>query len=339
MATFDQLPAQQRAIVELVLKRGQAYGDIAETLGLPEARVRELAREALIGLSPVTAGSVDNDWRGQLADYVLGQQTGPEQTATRGHLRRSETARAWVRSLVDSLDVMFTGERPVIPDAARDGGAPRERSRRGARARSDPAATAAPAQAPATEEKEAPKRAPSAPLSPAARAEVRRRRLIFGGGALALVLIAAAVLVWPVGLLTDDDDDGGGDTTTTPTTRVGQVVLRPVQGAPRGAAGIAVVVRQGRQLQLVVQATGLQATGEREAYEVWLYNDAGNARSLGAQVTDRNGTLQGAGPLPANYRDFRSIDLSRETIDNNTRHSNRSVLRGATSELQNPSGG
>jgi hypothetical protein len=167
---------------------------------------------------------------------------------------------------------------------------------------------------------------------------VRRRRLIFGG-ALAAVLIALAVLVWPVGVLTGDDDGGGGDTATTPTTRVGQVVLRPVQGAPRGAAGIAVVVRQGRQLQLVVQATGLQATGEREAYEVWLYTDNGNARSLGAQVTDRNGTLQGAGPLPANYRDFRSIDISRETIDNNTRHSGRSILRGPISELRNPGGG
>src|SRR5256714_7124576 len=116
MATFDQLAADQRAIIEIVLKQGRSYEQIGEMLDLPTARVRELARDALAELAPFTAEFVDSDWRGQLADYVLGQQTGPEAQATRGHLRRSEPARIWSYSLLDALEDFFPdGSRPEIP--------------------------------------------------------------------------------------------------------------------------------------------------------------------------------------------------------------------------------
>ncbi|MGH2715178.1 MAG: sigma factor-like helix-turn-helix DNA-binding protein, partial [Thermoleophilaceae bacterium] len=72
MATFDQLSDEQRAIVELVLRQGKSYGELSDMLGLPEVRVRELARDALVDLAPITARGVEQDWRGQLADYVLG---------------------------------------------------------------------------------------------------------------------------------------------------------------------------------------------------------------------------------------------------------------------------
>ncbi len=108
MATFDQLAAEQRAIIELVLKQGQSYDQLGEMLGMPTSRVRELARDALVRLSPVSAGAVDDDWRGQLGDYLLNQQTGPESTATKGHLRHSEAARGWARSVLDSLEQFYT---------------------------------------------------------------------------------------------------------------------------------------------------------------------------------------------------------------------------------------
>src|SRR3954452_21708543 len=123
MATFDQLPAEQRAILELVVGRGQTYDELSGMLGMPTARVRELAREALGDLAPATAARVDSDWRGQIADYVLGQQTGPESTATKGHFKRSEPARAWAYSLLDSLGHLYpNGAMPEIPEA--DGSAP-----------------------------------------------------------------------------------------------------------------------------------------------------------------------------------------------------------------------
>src|SRR3954451_6392399 len=123
MATFDQLPAEQRAILELVVGRRQTYDELSGMLGMPTARVRELAREALGDLAPATAARVDSDLGGQIADYVLGQQSGPESTATKGHFKRSEPARAWAYSLLDSLGHLYpNGAMPEIPDG--DGPAP-----------------------------------------------------------------------------------------------------------------------------------------------------------------------------------------------------------------------
>src|SRR4051794_5530025 len=201
MATFDQLSADQRAIVELVLQRGKSYDELADLLGFSEDRVRELARSALVTLTPVTANQVDSDWRGQLADYVLGQQTGPESTATKGHLRRSEAARAWTRSLLDSLDTLYENGLPSVPAGER---ATRERK-------------------PRRPEREQPAERPSrAKLSPAATDAVRRRRQLAGAGAVA-ALVLAAVLVWPIGVLTGDDSgDKKNSSAATPAKQTGK---------------------------------------------------------------------------------------------------------------------
>src|SRR3954467_4883604 len=116
MATFDQLAADQRAIIEILLRQDRSYEQIGEMLDLPPARVRELPREAHGELPPFPADFVAAQRRGQLADYVLGQQTGPEAQATRGHLKRSEPARIWAYSLLDALDDFYAdGDRPDIP--------------------------------------------------------------------------------------------------------------------------------------------------------------------------------------------------------------------------------
>lgn len=117
MATFDQLPPEQRAIIELIVQRRRSYQSLADVLELPPPRIRELARDALGDLAPRTADRVDSEWRGQVADYLLGQQSGPEATATRGHLKRSEAARTWALSVLDSLDALYgDAARPEIPD-------------------------------------------------------------------------------------------------------------------------------------------------------------------------------------------------------------------------------
>src|SRR3954451_21142485 len=117
MATLDQLPPEQRAIVELVVQRGRSYETLAEVLQVPSARVRELAREALTELSPRTASLVDVDRRGQVADYLLRQQSAEEERSTRDYLKQSEPARAWALSLLDSLDPLYAnGGAPAVPE-------------------------------------------------------------------------------------------------------------------------------------------------------------------------------------------------------------------------------
>ena len=59
---------------------------------------------------------------------------------------------------------------------------------------------------------------------------------------------------------------------------------------------------------------------------------------MGAQITDRQGNYQGAGPLPDDYEKYEFLDISRENVDRNTEHSGDSVLRGAFADLQESSG-
>jgi hypothetical protein len=319
MASYDQLSAQQRAIVDLILKRGQSYEQLADTLGMPEARVRELARETLTALAPVSASAVDDGWRAQIADYLLGQQAATEATATRGHLRRSEAARAWSGSVLDSLEHLYPkGELPTIP--AGDNGA-------------------AEPKAPREPKRERPSPTPRAPLTPEAAAIVRRRRI--AGIAAGAVVLLFVLLIWPVGLLTGGDDDSGNGESSSQAANgraqlVGQVVLRPTAEGSEDA-GIAVVTRTDGKLELSLQAR-VTPTERNQAYEVWLYNSPEDARSLGAQVTNAQGVFAGRANLPANYKSYRYIDISRETVDQNAAHSGTSVLRARTDRIRPPQG-
>ena len=316
MATFDQLSPPQRAIVELLLKQGKTYAELSEVLSMPEARVRELARDALVQLAPVSAGRVEADWRGQLADYILGQQTGPEATATRGHLRRSEPARAWARSLLDSLDSLYRdGSQPSIPDAERGR---RERAVRESRPKKE--------------------RVPRRERREGAPREGIRRMLPALAGLLALLALLA-VLVWPIGVLTGGDDDGKKASAQSGSANA----ACPASAGParQGPAGLALVAERGGRKQVIVQAAGMQPNTiknkrPQDAYEVWLYNSRTDARAIGAQVTDRRGNYQGAGVLPANFKRYACIDVSREPLDRDQAHSGRSVLRGRLQPFREP---
>jgi hypothetical protein len=369
MATLDQLPAEQRAIVELVVQRGRSYGALAEVLQVPSERVRELARDALTELSPRTAARVEAGWRGQVADYLLGQQAAEEARATRDYLKRSETARAWALSLLDSLDPLYpNGAAPAVPegDEQEETAAITAEDRIRERARKEtPAVADEPEDEDASEEDEEPEEKPKAAakpkpkaeparkparLSPEAQSALRRRRII---GAVVGVVVLAAVTVGILaiaGVFSSDDNEGSADTGSTPTTTTpttgtsttgqqpiqvqGQIALQPIGGAK--AQGIAYVVSQGDQKFVVVQAQvpPLPNNQKEAAYEVWLYNSNDDARSLGAQYTNRQGILQGRAPLPADYQKFKAIDISREVFDKNTGHSDNSVLRGAFDTLK-----
>jgi hypothetical protein len=350
VATFDQLPADQRAIIELVVKRGRTYDSLSDMLGMPTTRVRELAQDALTQLAPHTADRVDPDWRAQVADYALGQQSGPESAATRGHLRRSEAARSWLLSLMDSLDQLYAnGSRPEIPEPETG----RARDRKAARDRSAAAATATVERdeertketkaAVATEPTPTPTPRPSrdgGALSPAAREIVKRRRII---GAVAGVGVVILAVLLVTGAFSGGDSKnsssalGTAKTGTTPktqpTTLVGQLELKPVAPlAQKTTAGFAAIAVTGNKPQLAVRAK-LPPSGQR-AYEVWLYNSKTDAVSVGAQRTDAQGNYEGAAPIPADWQKYKYIDISLESVDNNRAHSGRSILRGALANLQ-----
>jgi len=298
MATFDQLPDEQRAIVELVLQQGKSYDELSDMLGIPEARVRERARDALVQLAPVSVRGVEEDWRGQLADYVLGQQAGPEVTATRGHLRRSEAARSWTRSLLDSLEQLYpNGDLPAIPNG--------ERATR--------ASGATPSE--------------PGPLGPSALAAVRRRRILAAAAGALVVLVA--VLLWPIGLLTGDDDGDKSGNQAASTS--------PISTKRQGAA---IIAKSKGKTQVLVQAQGLKPSTQTTAYQVWLYDSDSKRKSLGATPTDKQGNLQVIGDLPADYKQWKYIDVTSVTVtgegQDQTVKTGASVLRGLLEMASKP---
>jgi len=393
MATLDSLEPQRRAILELLLRQRKDYDDLGGMLDMPSGRVRELARDALVSLEPDSARRVAKDWRGQIADYVLGQQGGSAARATRGHLKRSPPARTWVSSLLDSLDELYgDGPRPDVPkpdggraarpsregggrlaagaagaaSAATTGRAVRRREPQHAAAEetaaeesatarkpspSGPSAGAPAAAAPAASgpaAAPAPGRATPAPeregdrtaaLWPAAEALLQRRQVV--GGALAAAAVVAAIVL-AIALIGGGEEEDKSKSQAAPTPGAGQTDQAQVRLVGQGrlatvgrrdGQGIAVIAERGGGNQLLVQARGLEPSGRRAAYEVWLYNSRRDAVSLGGQVTDQSGSLNGAGPLPPNFRTYRDIDISHEKIDRNAEHSGDSVLRVPVSDV------
>jgi hypothetical protein len=371
MATFDQLPAEQRAIIELVVARGRSYDALADVLQVPSQRVRELAREALVELSPVTGARVEEKWRGQVADYLLGQQEGAEARATVNHLKRSEPARSWALSLLDALDSLYgDNQAPSVPEAEapaaeeREERRPRERERerprreRAAAATKDTETRVREKRREAEKEKreeeveEEEERKPIAGrsvLSPAAQSALRRRR-IFGALAGLVVVVALGLGVAALAGAFSSDDGGGGEsdsadstTETTDTTGttpegqpevLGQIPLEAVGDAD--AQGVAYLLRQGDQQVLAVtaQLPPLPASQRKAAYNVWLYNDTDDAASIGAQFTNGEGAYQGVGPLPEDFDKYKYIDVSRQPFNKQTGHSGDSVLRGELANLE-----
>jgi len=116
MTSVQALDDTQRAVVQLLLKQGKSYHEIAELLGIDADAVRARAHAALDALGPPTAGLTASR-RAEVADYLLGQQSDAEREATRDHLAESPAARAWARSVAAELRPLAGGDLPDIPDA------------------------------------------------------------------------------------------------------------------------------------------------------------------------------------------------------------------------------
>lgn len=122
MASLDSLPADQRAVLDLVLQRGRSYDDIAALLAIDRAAVRARALEAFDQLGPDTG--VPAEQRALITDYLLGQL--PERVAeqTRQRLSESPGDRAWARVLASELAPVASKPLPEIPDGSGGSAAP-----------------------------------------------------------------------------------------------------------------------------------------------------------------------------------------------------------------------
>src|SRR4051794_30257378 len=121
-SAFDRLAPDQRAAVELVLRQGRSYGELAEMLGMPEDTIRARARNGLTGLAP---DLLPPPRVGEIADWLLGQQSEAHAARTRELVLSDPAAQRWAGTVAETLRGAPGGESvPALPTAP-DEAAPR----------------------------------------------------------------------------------------------------------------------------------------------------------------------------------------------------------------------
>ncbi|HEV7461033.1 MAG TPA: hypothetical protein VGN78_10885 [Solirubrobacteraceae bacterium] len=310
MTEIDDLPADQRAVLQLLVKQGQTYEDLSGLLDIDRAAVRERARSALEALGPDAGRRLAPERRAEISDYLLGQQSASEQAATRDHLAGSASSRAWARVVADSLRPLAGGSLPEIPAEAPQAEARDEERPAAAPAAGVAAARDEPSQASAAAGPEPPRDTGRQP---------RSSRL---GGALLLGGIGVLVAVVAILLLTSG---GGGSKSkastlsSTPTTGTGttaqatpvaQINLRPPSGGK--ALGLAQVFAQGNRRLLIVAGQGVSPG----AYALWLYTSPTKSRLLGfvPSRVGKDGKFVTQGVLPSDATGFQNLVVTSEKV-------------------------
>jgi hypothetical protein len=295
MAPFEDLPADQKAVLQLVLRQGRTYEEIAGLLKISPEAVRDRALTALDALGPADDPGLEAERQDDVGDYLLGQQPASERAATRELLENSQPARDWARAVATELrgaSVVGEDGLPEIP--------------------SDPA--------------EVDEAFDALHARRAARADQARSSRVGG------ILIIAAVLLVVIGgvlVLTNviggDDDNGGSNdaaattaatTSTTAATQASvekQINLTPPGGGKK-PLGVANLVSQDGQRALAVVGQDLPASGH---YVLWLRNGT-KVKFLGffPPVTSKGtskGRLQGLVAAPSDLTSYSEMLVTRET--------------------------
>ena len=330
MSRLEALPADQKSVLQLLLRQGKGYDDLSGLLRLDAEEVRSRAYDALDTLGPGAAG-LPAERRHEIADWLLGQQDPEDAVATRAFVDGSTAGRVWAHGVARELEPLAGDRLPELPAE----GAVTE----------TPAAAQAEAEAEAEADDDAPAATPFAP-APGAPPRVSRR-----GGALLIggALVAIAVVVVLVVVLTGGGDDKAAgssatqasDTTSTqaqPQVRAQINLAPPKDGPAKKALAIVQIVDVSGQTAVNAVSQGLPTSNKKAAYGIWVYNSPSQAKLIGGfDKTDNKGHLvfQGALPKDVDIAGYKEILVTQETSGNPTTPG-RIYLRGA---IQNAAGG
>ncbi|MGH2988266.1 MAG: hypothetical protein ACRDMA_00160 [Solirubrobacterales bacterium] len=274
------LTAEQQAMLQLVLERGQSYGDIAGVLGVGVDEVRTRARAALTEL-----GGSDPDADVGLTDYLLGQADPIGRADAVRHLQGDPDARRIASELVERLrEIAPDAELPELP-------APRERRAVLGRRR-------APA-SPAPRERED---VPAAAGRGRFRDTLSRRQqqVIVGLGAAAVLVLMGVLAL--AGAFGGGGEDSEPATETQATTAAEEDVLASVrlqpQGGGDGGGEASFGLATGDQPYVDLELSGLSAPDENQSYVVWLLLTEEQGYPLSPLEVGSDGTFSDRFPIP-----------------------------------------
>jgi hypothetical protein len=328
MTALDSLPADQRAVVELVLARGRDYDEIARLLSIDRAGVRQRALSALDTLGADT--DVPAPRRALITDYLLGQLPGRVAEDVAARLDREPAEAAWARTVAGALAPIAAEPLPSVGTRAGRNGNGAETTAEPVAADTPPefapVATAAPTTGPADTHSADTPPAGIPPAEETASAPRRRPSSRRGGVVvLALGLVALiAVIVIIIAAVSGGGSSGSksshtaaATSSTTPTTATNAMRLTPVAKGSK-AQGIAEAFKQSGTEYLAVVAINLPAnstkTGSRNYYAVWLTGAAGASKLLGfAPPVTSNGQLRAATKLTSAEAKYTKILVTLET--------------------------
>lgn len=317
MTGIDDLPADQRAVLRLLLDQDRSYQEIAATLKMAPAAVRDRAHDALSAVGPADT-PLGRERRAQVADWLLGQQTAAETETTADLLRGSASARAWAREVSGRIEPLAARPLPVLPDTTEGTARPAASSLLvdddepviGSVDRDDDGEL--------TGGTRSPRRTPS--LRGVDRTSSRR------GGAVLLSVLALLVAVGAGVLIGRATKDGGDDkaAATTPQSSnikvLGQTNLRPPAGAPdKDAVGIAQFVerkadgKDDPEKLLNVIAQGLPRAPEGSGYGIWLTKPGADPVWLGYfQAVTATGEVGAQSALNVEPKGYERVILTRQ---------------------------
>jgi hypothetical protein len=300
MASIDDLPADQQAVLRLLLTQDRSYDEIARTLRMAPAAVRDRAREAVATLGP-SGTAIAADRRGEIADFLLGQQDEAAESATRSALAESASERGWARVAAAELRGVATRELPEVPGPAGANGA-----------------------AALLDDEDSPGADRAGAATSRMRADGRSSRR--GGVVLLSVLglLAALAIGFFVGRWTEDDPAPAPAATSAEQAAardvVGQANLEPVEDAGVDKAlGIAQFIERDGKRSISVLAEGLPRAPKDSGYGVWLTGGGKTPQWLGYfQAVTTSGQVGAQSTLKVDPRGYKTVLITRESGRNPT---------------------
>jgi hypothetical protein len=333
MSSLDNLPPDQRAVLQMVLQRGRSYDEIANLLSIDRAAVRQRALDGFDAIAP--AAVIPGPERALVTDYLLHQLPDKVSEQVYAYLQASEADREWALAVAAKVAPLASRPLPEIPvgaplgaDDGPDGGLEQD---------SDPPADDAVAVRESDEQLDA---ASEAVVTDAAVgdsvAQPRQGPPSSRRGGMILLAAVAAVIVIAVlvGVISSGGSSGHRSTAAkTQTTRTASTtVSEPTTTAggnpqllaalnlvsptgPKDAVGIAQVIRKWNVVGVVIDAEGLPANTTHNAYGVWLYRSPSSHEFVGfdRNLVGKDGKLTAEGQLPANAADYDRLLITLET--------------------------
>jgi hypothetical protein len=295
---LGRLAPEERAVLELSIRRGLHDAVLAELLRLEAEVVGRRRRSALRRLA--AALDVPGGVPLETALRELWGEEDAEPAPTPPAAEKPDRARPAPSGVAERRGAAG----PESGVAERRGAAAPERVRR-----------APPRPAERRRDAEAPPARRPAPTA------VVRRPLRRTGAVAALVASAAAGAAIAALVIREDGSTpvlgpGSLEPGAGPIVRLSQV------GAPSGRAGTAQVVQSARRPRVRLWLRGLPR--RPRGYGIWLYDSPAKARRL---VQFRGPGVRLEVALPVGFRHYRAIDVSAERATSGPRHAGPSVLR------------